>query len=113
MGQIGTGLLRGPPDRDGDAETERSMKRFEIKVSGWVQGVFFRHTARSHAEKLGLTGWVRNETDGSVTIAAEGEEQALKQFLDWCRRGPPLARVDEINVEWKDATGEFKRFEIQ
>ena len=88
------------------------MERLVIRVYGQVQGVFYRHTARSHAEKLRITGWVQNETDGSVTIAAEGEEEALKQFLDWCRRGPPLAHINDVQVTWGEATGEFKRFEI-
>ena len=88
------------------------MKRVTVRVFGRVQGVFFRYTARHHAEKLGLKGWARNEADGSVAITAEGEEEALEKFLDWCRRGPLLARVDNIEIKWQEATGEFKRFEI-
>lgn len=88
------------------------MKRVVVKVSGLVQGVFFRHTARLHAEELGLSGFVRNEEDGSVTAAAEGAGEALEKFIEWCRRGPPLARIDDVAVEWQEATGEFKRFEI-
>lgn len=88
------------------------MKRLHIKIYGRVQGVFFRHTARLHAEKLGLTGWARNEADGSVTIAAEGKEEALNEFLEWCRQGPPLARVDRVDIAWYGSTDEFKRFEI-
>ncbi|MEK9148397.1 MAG: acylphosphatase [Patescibacteria group bacterium] len=88
------------------------MRRFVVKVTGQVQGVFYRHTARLHAEKLGITGFARNEADDSVAIVAEGEEEALNQFLEWCRRGPPLARVDEIKTEWREATGEHKGFEI-
>ena len=88
------------------------MERLVIRVYGQVQGVFYRHTARSHAEKLRLTGWVQNETDGSVTIAAEGEATALEKFLEWCRKGPPLANIEKVDVEWQEATGEFKRFDI-
>jgi acylphosphatase len=88
------------------------MRRAVIKVSGRVQGVFFRHTARIHAAELGITGWARNEEDGSVAITAEGEGNALEQFIAWCRKGPPLARVDEVSTEWQDANGEFKKFEI-
>ena len=87
------------------------MKRLVVKVTGRVQGVLFRHSARTHAEKLGLTGFVRNEADGSVVIVAEGEEPRLQEFLLWCRKGPPLARVDEIQIEWQEARGEFNRFE--
>lgn len=88
------------------------MKRLVIKVYGLVQGVFFRHTARIRAERLGLTGWARNEDNGSVTITAEGEEKALGDFVEWCKKGPPLASVDEIKIKWHNATGEFKGFEI-
>ncbi len=89
------------------------MKRVVMRVYGRVQGVFFRHTARLRAEELGLVGFVRNEYDGSVTVTAEGDEEALQKFLEWCRKGPPLAMVEKIEVEWKEATGEFKRFDIQ
>lgn len=88
------------------------MKRVVAKARGRVQGVFFRHTARIRAEKFNLKGLVRNENDGSVTIIAEGEEEALQKFLEWCRKGPPLARVYEIKTEWQEATGEFDGFEI-
>jgi len=88
------------------------MKRIAIKVYGRVQGVFFRHTARLRAEELGITGFARNESDGSMTVVAEGEEEALQKFLEWCRKGPPLASVEKVEVEWREAAGEFRRFEI-
>lgn len=88
------------------------MRQVVIRAYGRVQGVFFRHTARIHAEKLGLVGWARNEDDGSVTMTVEGEEGKLNEFLEWCRKGPPLARVDDVQVTWGEATGEFNRFEI-
>lgn len=90
-----------------------AFKKITIRIIGRVQGVFFRHIARIRAEELKLTGWARNEDDGSVTIAAEGEEEALQKFIDWCRHGPPLARVDEMKVKWGEAVGVFKKFEIQ
>ncbi len=86
------------------------QKRFHIWVSGKVQGVFFRAHTVEVAERLGLSGWVRNLPDGRVEIVAEGEEIHLRQLLDWCRQGPPRARVDR--VEWREvpATGEFSGF---
>lgn len=87
-------------------------KRVVVRTYGQVQGVFFRHTARIRAAELGLTGWARNEDDGSVTVTAEGEEAKLNEFLNWCRTGPPFASVEKISAEWQEATGEFKRFEI-
>jgi len=88
------------------------MERIELHIFGRVQGVLFRQAARRHAEKLGLTGWIRNENDGSVHAVAEGGSAELEQFLDWCRSGPPLARVDRIAVEKREATGEFSDFRI-
>lgn len=88
------------------------MRRLKLKISGCVQGVFFRHSARLHAEEQGISGWARNEADGSLAIVAEGGEEALEKFLAWCRNGPPLARVNEVKVEWQEAMGQFKRFEI-
>jgi acylphosphatase len=70
-----------------------------IIVVGKVQGVYFRVHTREEAEKLGITGRVRNLSDGSVHILAEGSEEAMKAFLAWCAQGPLRARVDEVKVE--------------
>lgn len=88
------------------------IKRISIKVYGRVQGVFFRHTARIRATELSLTGWVANGQDGSVSVVAEGEPGALEHLLAWCRSGPPLARVERVETEWQEATGEFTGFKI-
>ena len=76
-----------------------------IRVEGLVQGVNFRQAARREAERLGIAGFARNESDGSVTVEAEGEAAALAQFVDWCRRGPAAARVDRIHVEDRPLVG--------
>lgn len=94
------------------SKSSTPIERVTVKIYGQVQGVFFRHAARIHAEKLGLTGWARNEDDGSVTITIEGEKSALAELTEWCKKGPPLARVEKVDIEWQVATGEFKRFEI-
>ena len=88
------------------------MQRFELSIFGRVQGVLFRQSVRRHGEKLGLAGWVRNEDDGSVRVLVEGEPAALEEFTRWCREGPPLARVDRIAVEEKEAKNEFTDFRI-
>lgn len=75
------------------------MKRMLIRVSGKVQGVFFRASAKDEADRLGIAGITRNETDGSVFIDAEGHEEALPRFLDWCRKGPSRARVVTVVTE--------------
>lgn len=89
------------------------MKQAVIKIYGRVQGVFFRDSARRRAEKLGLVGFVKNESDGGVMILAEGGEENLKRLVDWCYNGPMLARVDRVEVKWEEAKGEFKKFEIR
>ncbi|MDZ4716565.1 MAG: acylphosphatase [Cytophagales bacterium] len=82
------------------------MKRLTIKVSGKVQGVFYRATAREIAVQAGLTGIVRNEPDGSVYIEVEGEEGAVDDFVKWCNKGPARSQVQTIHVE----AGELKGF---
>ena len=82
------------------------MKRAEVVVRGFVQGVFFRAEARNRARSLGLAGWVRNAPDGSVEAVFEGEDERVESMVDWCRRGPPGARVDDVEVTWPEAQGE-------
>jgi acylphosphatase len=74
-------------------------KTYEIKIYGRVQGVNFRRSAAFRARLLGVVGFVRNEPDGSVFIEAEGDETALQKFLNWCKKGSLIARVDRIDVE--------------
>ena len=66
------------------------------RVTGKVQGVFFRHSARLEAERLGIRGAARNLPDGSVEVLAAGDAAALDALREWLRRGPPLARVEEV-----------------
>ena len=74
------------------------MKQVHVRVSGRVQGVFFRAEARSRAESLGLSGWIRNEPDGSVAAVFAGEPERVDSMVERCRRGPAGARVDEVEV---------------
>jgi acylphosphatase len=90
-----------------------ALKRLVIVVSGRVQGVWFRASAREEALRLGLRGWVRNLPDGRVEAVVEGEEQALRQMLAWCRSGPPGARVDQADARWGTATDELEGFSIR
>jgi acylphosphatase len=75
------------------------MKRVLIRISGKVQGVFFRASAKDEADRLGIAGIVRNEADGSVFVDAEGSEEPLQHFVVWCRNGPTHARVMTIVTE--------------
>ena len=78
-------------------------KHLIIKIFGRVQGVGFRYAAREKAAKWGIAGTVRNEPDGSVYAEMEGEEEALRKFLAWCRKGPWLAKVERVEEEWREA----------
>ena len=80
--------------------------RAEVRVTGRVQGVWFRQSTKQTAEKFGVLGWVNNRPDGSVAVVIEGEESAVQAVIDWCRHGPELARVEDLQVDWTDATGE-------
>jgi len=87
------------------------MKRIIINVYGLVQGVFFRYTTRKVARKLGLTGIVKNMPDGSVYIEAEGPENKLLELLEFAKKGPNYAKVEDIKYEFKDLENKFKGFD--
>ena len=82
-----------------------SRVRARLRVTGLVQGVFYRQSTASEAGRLGLTGSVRNLSDGSVEVVAEGARAAVEGLVAWCRRGPPSARVASVEVEWGAPTG--------
>ena len=84
----------------------------ELRIQGLVQEVFFRHSAKQMADRLGITGWARNEPDTSVSIFAQGEKDALQKLIDWCKKGTEWSRVNDVKVEWKDATEKPTTFEI-
>jgi acylphosphatase len=88
------------------------MKRLEMQIQGRVQGVAFRWATQRQALKLGLTGWVRNQPDGTVRVMAEGDHERLDLLLAWARTGPDHARVDRVDTAWSDAAGKFTSFEI-
>lgn len=89
------------------------MLRLEARIFGRVQGVFFRGTTREEAQKLDLSGWVRNEPDGSVSVVAEGPEEALHELAHFLDQGPPAARVTRVDKDWGAASGEFRGFRVR
>lgn len=88
------------------------QKRLEARISGRVQMVMFRDFTKRQARRLGLTGFVRNETDGTVLVIAEGEEAELKKLLSKIATGPMFSRVEDLEVGWADPRGTFRDFVI-
>lgn len=88
------------------------MKQAHIFVSGYVQGVWYRKFVKKNAVKLGLTGWVRNTTNGKVEAIFQGEEKIIKQIIELCREGPPFAEVKDVQAEWQEVEEKLKSFLI-
>lgn len=87
------------------------MKTIRLTIKGKVQGVFYRATAKDVADLLGIKGWVKNLPDNNVEIRATASEELLQKLLEWCRKGPPGAKVEEVIVE-ELAFEEHKGFRI-
>lgn len=81
-------------------------------ISGRVQGVFFRVETQRAAERIGVYGWVRNQSDGTVAAVFEGPKQVVDQAIDWCWQGSPMSKVTDVNVQWESPSGEFDSFDI-
>jgi acylphosphatase len=78
------------------------VSRARLRISGRVQGVFYRQTTREKARALGLSGWVRNMPDGTVEAEARGPRERIDELITWCRQGPPSATVANVMVEWTE-----------
>ena len=89
------------------------MQRVHMIIHGIVQGVFFRANAKNVAERLGLKGYARNMANGCVEVVAEGPELKIKEFIEYCKKGPRAARVDKVDVKFEKASGEFEDFEVR
>lgn len=74
------------------------MRTVHLVIKGKVQGVFYRASAKDRAEDLGITGWVKNTREGFVETVASGDDKAVQQFIEWCKKGPSNARVDDVVV---------------
>jgi acylphosphatase len=86
--------------------------RAHIFVTGKVQGVYFRQNTQIIARDHNVYGWVRNLSDGRVEAVIEGDDIAVKKMVEWCSHGPSAARVDSIDVNYENHTGEFASFDI-
>lgn len=90
------------------------MIRVRLIISGQVQGVFFRARAQRKAQQLGdIYGWVANESDGTVTVVAEGPENKMNDLVDWCHSGPSTAQVKNVKVEHMPYQREFSDFSVR
>jgi acylphosphatase len=87
--------------------------RAHVYVSGRVQGVFFRSETQEEAARNRLTGWVRNLNDGRVEAVFDGEKEQVEKLIEFCRRGPPGARVTNVEVVWENSTNELRGFRVR
>ena len=83
-----------------------------VLISGKVQGVWFRANTKEKARQLNIKGWVRNLPDGRVEAVFQGEKEMVEEMIKWCYKGPPLAEVEDVEVEWKEPEEEFEDFSI-
>jgi acylphosphatase len=88
-------------------------ERAHVYVSGQVQGVFFRDSAREKAEQLGLGGWVKNLPDGRVEALFEGPSESVREMIQWCDQGPPHAAVEDVDTEFEASHGDLEGFEVR
>jgi acylphosphatase len=84
--------------------------RARVLISGKVQGVYFRQSTLIEAQNLEVTGWIRNLMDGRVEAVFEGQEHAVKMLVNYCRQGPPAAKVNYLDVSYGPFKGEFSSF---
>lgn len=89
------------------------QRRVRLQIYGKVQGVFFRASTRERAQQLGVSGWVKNRSDGSVEAQVEGPSEAVDKLVEWAHEGPSAARVDNLEVTEQDYRGEYSGFEVR
>ena len=83
-----------------------------LRIIGRVQGVFFRKSTKDKADELGVLGWVRNDRDGTVEIMATGDKEILEKFISWCKKGPPLSKVKNVDIDWLSEVESYENFVI-
>ena len=87
--------------------------RKRLLISGIVQGVFFRKTMAKKAREIGVYGWVKNLEDGSIEVIVECSEEKVDELINWCYKGPLLAKVNNIDIKNEKYTGESREFKIK
>lgn len=88
------------------------MQQVHLFISGFVQGIGFRQFVKSHAQELGLTGWVKNTQDGGVEIIAQGKKESLDQLVMFCKKGPPLSKITDISARFENVRKPFSGFVV-
>ncbi|MBA7557957.1 Acylphosphatase [subsurface metagenome] len=94
-------------------EKDGKKVRAHLLISGRVQGVCFRYYTQDIAQNLEIKGWVKNCWNGKVEVLMEGEEDKVKELIDWCCQGPGSAIVEKVGIEWEKYRGEFSTFGIR
>ena len=92
---------------------DHSTERARVRISGRVQGVFFRDSAREKAEQLDLTGWVKNLPDGRVEALFEGPSHKVREMVAWCERGPTQASVESVDTDFEEPREDLDGFEVR
>ena len=90
----------------------QTKKAYQLSIQGRVQGVGFRYSAIRAADRYGVTGWVRNESDGSVSAFCAGTKEATDNFIAWCRRGPSTAYITRVDVQEVPYRGRYSSFSV-
>ncbi len=89
------------------------IERAHVIISGRVQGMYFRSYVKERAVGMNIHGWVRNLLDGTVEAIFEGESEGVHRMIEWCRKGPPAARVDHVKINWLTPLQESNTFELR
>src|SRR5205085_9502343 len=92
-------------------ESSYNMPTIHLIITGKVQGVFYRAKAKETADRLGITGWVRNTDEGDVEAVATGTKEQIEKFIEWCRKGPQRAEVTNVEATEQEES-QFETFEI-
>ena len=90
----------------------KDKTRVHVIISGKVQGVFFRMETKRVADRFNVSGWVRNNRDGTVEAVFEGEKGNVASVIEWCGKGPPLSNVSRADIVEENYTGEFDGFDV-
>ncbi|OGI18333.1 MAG: acylphosphatase [Candidatus Melainabacteria bacterium RIFCSPHIGHO2_02_FULL_34_12] len=89
------------------------MYQSHLIVSGRVQGVFYRASCQDVAVKYGLNGWVKNLSTGDVEVLVQGEKEQIEKLIEWCKKGPPNAKVSDVKIEWQEMSEEINGFSVR